>query len=256
MVSVTAAELVAALEGEAPGVVATDADGTLWSGDVGEDWLDAVAAGTAGVDDASVVRAAERLVGVHRSAAEVILAARAAYEAGALAEVGYFELAALTLTGARAGAGTDADHGAIRARIRASLVAAGLPGRLIAETRAVIEGARAHGHRVVVVSASPRLVVEEAVAAAGLAVDHVIGLELAEDGLSTKTPFPYADGKALLLVGHAGAALVHAALGDSAFDAAMLALARNPLAVRPRQALVNAAASVPGLRLLARTEPR
>jgi phosphoserine phosphatase len=248
MDSVTAAELVAALAREAPGWIATDADGTLWSGDVGEDWLDAVAAGGAGVDEGRVAHAATRLVGPQASAANVVRAAREAYAAGRLEERGYFELVALALSGAR--------DEALRPRLREGLARAGLAGRVIDETRAVIVGARSYGHRVVVVSASPRVVVEEAIAVAGLSVDHVIGLELADDGLHTRTPFPYAQGKAELLAVHAARAPVHAALGDSAFDAAMLALARHPLAVRPRPALVNAAASVPGLRLLARTEVR
>ena len=247
MDSVTPAAVLAALAGVAPGWVATDADGTLWSGDVGEDWLDAVASGAARVDDAWVARAAERLVGPCAGAGPAVRAARSAYGAGALEERGYFELVALTLGGE--------PEDALRPRVREGLAAAGIAERIIEESRTVITGARAHGHRVVVVSASPRVVVEEAIAVAGLAVDHVIGLELTEDGLRTRTPFPYAHGKAALLAAHVGAEPVHAALGDSAFDGAMLALARHPLAVRPRPALVSAAASVPGLRLLARDTP-
>jgi phosphatidylglycerophosphatase C len=248
MESIGAASIVAALAGAEPGWVATDADGTLWSGDVGEDWLDVVASGASGVDDAWVARAAERLVGPRADAVAVVRGAREAFAAGVLGELDYFALVALTLGGA--------GEEAIRPRVRAGLARARLAERVIEETRAVITGARAHGHRVVVVSASPRVIVEEAVALAGLDVDHVIGLEQTNDGLHTRTPFPYAHGKAELLSAHIDRGTVHAALGDSAFDAAMLALARQPLAVRPRPALVSVAASVPGLRLLARDHSR
>jgi phosphoserine phosphatase len=47
-----------------------------------------------------------------------------------------------------------------------------------------------------------------------------------------------------------GSSPVHAALGDSPFDAPMLARSSTPLAVRPKATLASLAPEVPGLRLL------
>lgn len=243
METISAAEVVEALSRDLPGIVATDADGTLWTGDVGDDWLDAVAAGEPRINAAHLGELAERegLGHLHDPAA-VVRSARRAYEEQSLDEAAFFRLVALTLS--------KVDERVIRVAIREALVASKLATRLVPETLAVLNGARASRHRIVVVSASPRLVVEEALFLAGVAVDHVIGIELSADETHTLMPLPYAHGKTELLDAFRGPRPVHAALGDSPFDAPMLALARTPLAVRPKPALVQIASGFPSLRRL------
>jgi len=243
METVSSAAVVAGLAKASPAVIATDADGTLWTGDVGEDWLSAVEAGEARVNLAHLRDLTARAgLGPITTARDVVRLARAAYEAGSLDEVTYFDLVALSFGGV--------DDRVARAAVRDALVAANLEARLVPETLAVLRGARAAHHRVVVVSASPRLVVEEALALAGVTVEHVIGIEPMEGHLRTRAPRPYGAGKASHLDAYRGATNVHVALGDSGFDAAMLARAATPLAVRPKESLVAIAAEVPGLRLL------
>jgi phosphoserine phosphatase len=243
METVSSAAVVAGLATASPAVIATDADGTLWTGDVGEDWLTALEGGEARVNLDHLRDLTTRAgLGQVSSTSEVVRVARAAYEDGSLDEVTYFDLVALSFGGV--------DDRVARAAVRDALVAANLAARLVPETRAVLRGARAAHHRVVVVSASPRLVVEEALSLAGVIVEHVIGIEPMEGHLRTRTPRPYGAGKASHLDAFRGAANVHVALGDSGFDAAMLARAATPLAVRPKQSLVAIAAEVPGLRLL------
>ena len=243
METISAAEVVEALSRDLPSIVATDADGTLWTGDVGDDWLDAVAAGEPRINAAHLRELAEREgLGHLPDPAAVVRSARRAYEDQSLDEPSFFRFVALTLG--------NVDERVIRLAIREALVASNLVTRLVPETLAVLDGARASRHRIVVVSASPRLVVEEALSLAGVAFDHVIGIELSADATHTSLPLPYAHGKTELLDAFRGSHPVHAALGDSPFDAPMLALARTPLAVRPKPALVQIASGFPRLRRL------
>jgi phosphatidylglycerophosphatase C len=243
MESISAAEVVRSLAGAPKAWVATDADGTLWEGDVGEDWLCAVEEGVARLDDAHVRAVAQAMgLGDLENPRDVVRLARNAFMLGSLEEATYFNLVALTLG--------KLPEPVARATVREALAGRALRERLIPETMTVLAGARSSDHRIVVVSASPRIVVEEAVALVGLDVDHVIGLELTDDAMHTRTPRPYGFGKALLLDGLRGESPVHAALGDSPFDAPMLARARTPLAVRPKSTLASLAPEVPGLRLL------
>ncbi len=243
METISAAEVVRSLSGAPSAWVATDADGTLWEGDVGEDWLSAVEEGVARLDEIHV-RAVARSMGLGdlEHPRDVVRLARNAFMLGSLDETTYFSLVALTLG--------KLPEPVARAAVREALAGRSLERRLIGETMAVLAGARSSAHRIVVVSASPRLVVEEAIALVGLEVDQVIGLELTEDAMHTRTPRPYGSGKAVLLDELRGATPVHAALGDSPFDAPMLARSRTPLAVRPKSTLASLAPAVPGLRLL------
>lgn len=243
METISAAEVVRALSGAPRAWVATDADGTLWEGDVGEDWLCAVEEGLARLDEAHVRTVAQRMgLGDLENPRDVVRLARNAFMLGSLEESTYFNLVALTLG--------KLPEPVARATVREALSCRSLDKRLIPETMTVLAGARASEHRIVVVSASPRLVVEEAISLVGLTVDRVIGLELTEDALHTRTPRPYGLGKATLLDALRGESPVHAALGDSPFDAPMLARSTTPLAVRPKSSLTSLAPQVPGLRLL------
>ncbi len=246
MTPISAAEVVATLASLPPGIVATDADGTLWTGDVADDWLAALEKDAAPLN-AEHLRAVASRLGLPDDPrpGAFVQSARNAYDSGHLDEATFFSLVAITLG--------HIEETAARRAITNSLAAANLPARLIAETLSVLAGARAHGHRIVVVSASPKWVVEEALALARISVDRVIGLELTADQIHTRIPRSYGEGKRTLLrayQGDAAAHLVHVALGDSGFDAPMLACAGVALAVRPKASLVLEAASFSALRLL------
>ncbi len=58
-------------------------------------------------------------------------------------------------------------------------------------------------------------------------------------------------GKAKALAGALGSGTLEAAFGDNAFDSDMLSAARRPIAVRPKQRLVERAEQIPTLRQLA-----
>ncbi|MCC6644714.1 MAG: haloacid dehalogenase-like hydrolase [Polyangiaceae bacterium] len=246
---VTVEEVVAELDGRDPGewILATDADGTLWRGDVGEDvWRDAALGGRC--DDAAAPRSRElaREAGLDTSGDASALSARLldAYERGVVGDLTAFEAAAIALAGRT-------EQEAAR-QIDEALERAELGRRARPELRAVLDAARARGLDVVVVTASARLVVERALAVAGLRRSAIAGIELASRGgvlcAALAAPIPYRSGKVARLRTMAGGRRVLAAFGDSAFDAELLGAARLPVAVAPRPGLLDA--GVPGLREL------
>jgi phosphatidylglycerophosphatase C len=250
MNTISVSDVLAALD-RAPreAVVAFDCDGTLWSGDVGEDWFVELVERAGFHERASRAMRDEARAheinadGSDRAVAEALLDAmnRGRYEEHRL-----YELMAW------AGAGrTDAEVSSV---LDAMLARVGLASRLHGETLAILRAAEARGLRTVAVSASPLAVIEAclrhvsvvpaAVCAATQAVeDGVLAPRLAE-------PLPYREGKVRALRAAVGDAPVVAALGDSGFDLEMLALASVPLAVRPKKGLRDRAVELQSLREL------
>lgn len=235
-------------------VVAFDCDGTLWSGDVGEDWFVALIEREGLAKSASDAMRAEAVAhGIavdslsDRAVAEAMLAAANEHRYD---EKRLYEMMAW------AGAGrTESEVATI---IDAMLSRVGLHDRLYEETLAILRAALASGRTVVAVSASPRAVIEACLAHVGVAASGVCAATQAIDGgvllPSLSVPMPYAHGKVLGLRAIIGDAPVAVALGDSAFDLEMLSLAAQPLAVRPKPALRARGASLPSLRELERRE--
>ncbi len=233
------------------GLLAFDADGTLWEGDVGHDTFDALlaargvrdAAGPALVDEA-------RRHGLPAEGADATALARAlygAYAAGAYPEDRACAMMAWAFAGFR--------HDECEAFARDVIARAGLEGRLQAEVSPVLAWARSAGVDVWIVSASPRASVEAAARALGFDARKVIALTPAEapDGTllpRALEPLPYDQGKADLLRRATGGAPVLAAFGNGSFDAPMLWLAENPVAVRPSPALLERLASTPNALVL------
>ena len=228
------------------GVLATDGDGTLWSGDVGEDLFHAF------LEHGRVEPPA--LEGLRREATEhglsdagggVDVARRiyAAYREGRYAEERICELMAWCFGGWPAAE--------VRTFARDVVERAGLGPRLHGELGRVLDCARLAGIRIVLVSASPRAVVVEAGSRVGIGEDDVVAASPPiEDGVlrpEVHRPIPYGDGKVSRLRERVGDRAVYAAFGDNSFDVALLSSAHVGVAVRPKPRLRARAHEVAGL---------
>jgi phosphoserine phosphatase len=238
------------------GVVASDGDGTLWSGDVGEDLFHAF------MDAGDVTEAAEEAMRREASAhglsdagggVEVARRIYAAYLEGRFPEERVCELMVWCF------AGWTRDR--LQAFAREVVDRGKLASRLHHEVLHVLERARAAGLEVLLVSASPVAVVVEAGLQVGFGADDVIAARPRYDGdcvaPSVERPIPYGDGKVARLRERIGAGRpLYAAFGDNAFDVALLASARVGVAVRPKPRLRLRADEVPGVVELVAEGPR
>ncbi len=228
------------------GVLACDGDGTLWSGDVGEDLFHAlVAKGPFLAPAHAQLRVDAKAHGVDDggTAQEI---ARRIYDAY-LAHTYPEELVCEMMTWAFAGWMRDE----VASFARDVIGAVGLTARLHPEVTETLAWARASGVEVLVVSASPRAVVEEAVRCAGVDASHVLAATSRFDGdrmlAAVERPIPYGHGKVAAIRRAVGERTLYAAFGDNAFDVAMLRESKIPVAVRPKPRLRDRAAEVPGL---------
>jgi phosphatidylglycerophosphatase C len=228
------------------GAIAFDGDGTLWSGDVGDDFLHAfIARGRVDPPAAAAMLALARAHGVDApmDGRALPTALFEAYVAGRVPEEPICEMVAYACAG-----WTSAE---VMALAREVVLAAGLPGRLHAETVALVEWAKGAGVEAFVVSASPVVVVAEAVRALGFDAAHVVAATPVEDAgvlcAEVHRPIPYGEGKVTRLRERMGARPLYAAFGDNVFDVRMLRSAEVAVAVRPKPRLVERAGDVPGL---------
>jgi len=232
-----------------PAGIAFDADGTLWSGDVGEDVFETTTErGLLREDARAELAATARRFGVPMDGGPSEIAGRlyAAYRAGTVPELVMCEV----MTWAYAGFGVDE----LRERARETFSDRKLGARVRAFLGPIFDWARTEDVRVVVVSASPRLIVAEALSATGIAVDDLAGAVALEDagtirpGLLGKVP--YAGEKRVagerLLAGRQWLA----SFGDNAFDVEMLRRATVGVAVHPKPALRARLADIDGVWLL------
>lgn len=248
MSTVTAGDLARELGGGPRGALAFDGDGTLWSGDVGEDFFFGVLdSGRLSDVAAEAITAVAKDAGVTEGGVPAETARRIydAYLRGAFDEERVCEL----MTWVNAGWSAEATT-----RFVVDLVGRAFASRIHPEISAVLAAARAQGHEIFVVSASPRPIVEAAAAVCGIPAARVIAATavLAGDRYAAEVhrPIPYGAGKAAALRAELGALPLLAAFGDNAFDAEMLAMSARPIAVRPKMRLVERASSIPGLRQL------
>lgn len=228
------------------GAVAFDGDGTLWAGDVGEDFLEALLA-----EDAFTPEAAELFRGdaarfgvPARDGAKAQLGAIfEAYGHGRFPEDRICELIALAVAGR-----PTAEIDALSTRL---VEARGLSTRLHGESVALLDEARALGLEAFVVSASPRPIVVAGARLVGVDPGHVLAATAhAAGGMSTgaiDAPIPYGPGKVLRLRAAIGRRPLVLAAGDNVFDLAMLAEAAVAVAIRPKQRLLARAGELPRL---------
>jgi phosphatidylglycerophosphatase C len=239
---------IEALARERPGgVVATDGDGTLWSGDVGDDLFHAFLGH--GRVEAPAMEAFRQTAREHDlsdagNGPEIARRIYAAYLAGAYPEDRMCELMTWCF------AGWTRDE--VRAFSGDVVERCGLSARLHREVHVVVDRARAAGIEAVVVSASPFAVVLEAGLRVGFDEAHVVAALPRYDAgrmlADVERPIPYGPGKVTRLreaIGHDRP--VYASFGDNAFDVPLLASASVPVAVRPKPRLRARAAEVPGL---------
>jgi len=230
------------------GAVAFDGDGTLWSGDIGEDFYEAARRLVLPSVHPRLVEAARAEGLPAPPASGAVEWIWAEYLAGRFSEIRVCEVLAWMVAG-RPRAEVDAFAADLLERV-------GLRARLQAETLAVLEHARAKGIDVFLVSASPRAVVDAAARVVGIPAANVVAVREIVDPVGmvqpdVERPIPYGPGKVTCLRALLGARPLYAAFGDNAFDVAMLREAEIPVAVRPKERLRQVAESVPGLRVLA-----
>jgi len=246
---VTAEQLVRELASAEPSALAFDGDGTLWSGDVGEDYFFALLDSGDVREEATheLRRTAEGAkIDARGTGAEIARRLYEAYLEGTYREERICELMTWIFAG--------------RSRLACRDLAVSVLGDRFAQTRAhaeamfVLREASRMGHAIWVVSASPRSVVEVAAGELGVPADHVLAAtpRLRGDHVlpDVVRPIPYGEGKAKALSAALGGTPLEAAFGDNAFDTDMLAAARRPVAVRPKQRLIDRANLIPSLRKL------
>jgi len=232
---------------EPGGVVATDGDGTLWAGDVGEDMFHAFL--NHGRVDSPAVEALVRDARAHGvsdagTGSDVARGLYDAYLEGRFPEERMCELMTWCFAG-----WTEDEVGAFA---RDVVESSELGSRLHPEVLSVVARARAAAVDVVLVSASPFAVVLEAGARVGFDAQSIVAARAIYDGPVMRPdvlrPIPYGTGKVTRLRELIGSGRpLYAAFGDNAFDVALLASARIAVAVRPKPRLRERASAVPGI---------
>jgi phosphoserine phosphatase len=229
------------------GVIATDGDGTLWSGDVGEDlfhaFLDCGRVETCAAEEMRR-EAREHAISDAGSGLDVARRIYDAYLGARYPEERICELMTWCFAGWR--------RDEVRRFARDVVARVGVAERFQGEVLHVLDRARAARIDVFLVSASPIAVVAEAGALAGFGEDRIIAAQPGYDGdvmvPRVERPIPYGAGKVSRLRERAGAdAVFHAAFGDNAFDVDLLASATVAVAVRPKPRLRDRAHTIKGL---------
>jgi HAD superfamily phosphoserine phosphatase-like hydrolase len=232
------------------GAVAFDGDGTLWSGDIGEDFFAALVEGRRllpAVREALAREADAERIDANGEAHEIAHRIHLAYLAHSFPEERVCEIMTWAVAGWRA---DDVDQFADEV-----IRAVDLKARLHGEALRVVEHARARGLDVHLVSASPRPIVHAAARLVGIEAMRVTSATERVDGRGivlseVDRPIPYGPGKVKRLREKLGERPLYAAFGDNAFDVALLNEACVPVAIRPKARLVERAAEVPGLVVL------
>lgn len=223
-----------------PGPVglAFDADGTLWSGDVGEDvFLYATSHELLRPDSEDALGSVASAHGLETRGTPSRIAANIfeAYLRGQVSELLTCEVMTWAYAGFTVAEVTELAGLAFRARE--------LAGRVRRALDPVFEWAAEQAVRTVVVSASPHAVVTAAIGHTGLVLDGVGAAQPAiVDGRirpEMAAPLPYGAVKTTVGATLLGEALWLGSFGDNAFDVDMLRAARVGVAVSPKPALAE-----------------
>jgi len=252
-VSVSPTELVRELESrlrsDRPSALAFDADGTLWSGDVGDDVFRFAVehgrlreAARAGIEQQARSRGFECFTDLNATAKQLF----DAYLAGRYPEREICELMTWCFAGHTLPEMADL--------VAEALLVARHAQRLNEELRPILDFARNNALRTIVISASPRVTVEVAASAWGFA-EHDIAASTPRVVAGVIAPemasaLPYGAGKCVAGRALLGTSHWLAAFGDNVFDLEMLAEAELGIAVRPKPALRARLAEIPGVRVL------
>jgi HAD superfamily phosphoserine phosphatase-like hydrolase len=268
----TAAEIIARLEAELArasdtALLASDADGTIWDGDVGIDLFEALIAARGVREAAREALAAEaRACGVSEEGDANTLTVRLydAYKTDRYAHDRAFAMMAWAFAGwARE------EAAAFCARV---LEEHRIDARIRPEMLSIFRWADERGVPVFVVSASCNIMIETAAPRLGVPRDRVVAMTPALDANGVVLPhldgpIVYGEGKLAALDKHysesaartssdrrraAAREALLGAFGDSTYDAAMLRASRVPVAVTPAPGLVALAPTIANLVSLAR----
>jgi len=239
----------AALPPEERGVLAFDADGTLWSGDIGIDLFEALVGARAVRDEAlEALRVEARDFGVEAkgSATDIAIALYHALEAGTYPEVRAFAAMAWLFAGFSMSEARDFAANVVRER--------DLEGRLHRFLTPILAWAERENVAVWVVSASPRWIVEIGVALLGIPPEKVVAMTPRMSGDRIEAALEgrpvYGPDKPIAFREACPSGTLLGAFGDSSYDASLLASSRVPVAVRPKAGLLARAAEIPGLSIL------
>ncbi len=215
-----------------------DADGTLWSGDVGDDLFFYATDRDLLRDEARSALAelaAAHGLDTQGTASQLAVRIHGAHAAGRFPEQVLYEMMAWCFAGLSI---QELDEIA-----RSALAEGDLGDRVFAPLTPVLAWARDSGVETAMVTASPQPIAAAAGAECGFAPEQIVACRpLVCDGViqaALASPIPYGGEKARAGRRHLGDAAWLAAFGDSGFDFEMLALARLPVAVRPKPELLT-----------------
>jgi phosphatidylglycerophosphatase C len=237
------------VRGSAAGLFAFDADGTLWSGDVGDDVFHAAVG--AGLLREAARPALMREASAHDldtagGASELAARIHAAYLAGRYPERSAYAMMAWCYAGF--------SRPELTALACATFERTGLAERLHGELEPILRFAREASVRIVIVSASPHAIVCEGARLWGIEAEAVAAARPALDGETILdhlvSPVPYAEGKLLALRELSPEGELIASFGDSVFDIELLRAAQVGVAVRPKPALRARLPELAGIALL------
>lgn len=232
--------ILAARDAHPNGVLAFDCDGTLWSGDIGEDTfaarIDGMLAELGPLDRS----AAETLATLARErsivAGDGVQTARALFEGYTRGEVSE-ELMCEIMAWVYAG-WTRTELYAFVDRVISTRA---LATRVHQEASAIGAWAAEVGIPVYIVSASPLGVIERSMTVLGWSAKSIVAATplVANERIqaAVERPIPYGPGKVARLNERTGGLPVLAAFGDNVFDLALLQSASVPVAVRPKPRL-------------------
>ncbi|HVJ19562.1 MAG TPA: HAD family hydrolase [Polyangiaceae bacterium] len=233
----------------AEAALAFDGDGTLWSGDVGEDLFHhAISRRSLREEALAALRRAASSGGLDTDGDANDVAKRIfdAYVAGKYPERETCEMMTWCYAGQTASE--------LAESCREVLQQARIGERLHRELEPVLDYARGSGLRAVVVSASPRPVVEAAASLWGFAPRDIAASTAAESGgrvaPENAAAVPYAEAKVGAGRSLFGDSLWLASFGDNVFDVEMFQAARMGVAVRPKLGLRSRLPELPNVHLL------
>ncbi|MFO0660111.1 MAG: haloacid dehalogenase-like hydrolase [Polyangiaceae bacterium] len=235
------------------GVLAFDCDGTLWSGDIGEDSflarVETMLADSGPLSDESTqhLREIASPLGIDaHDGAETAKLLFAAYTQGKVDEELMCEVMAWLYAGW--------EHQELHRFVKRVVAERGLKARLHHEACAVGSWAKTEGIPVYFVSASPLGVLQAAIEVLDWTPTEIVAAtQQAIDGVlqaRVHRPIPYGPGKVKRLAERTQGATVLAAFGDNVFDLALLSSANVPVAIRPKPKLRARLSEHPGVVVL------
>ena len=230
-------------------ILAFDADGTLWSGDVGNDLFLALIAGGAirnAAHDALVKEALDFGIAPGANTTDLARALFDSHETGQYPEDRCFAMMAWAFAGMSLAEAREFSKEVVRE--------SKLEERLHRFLDPVFQWAKRENVGIWVVSASPKWMVEIGVAMFGIPSENVIGMMPVIDNeiiLPKLDGLPvYGTNKPKVLQQARPQSVLLGGFGDSSYDVPLLQLARLPVAIRPKPSLIRRLPEVPNVQII------